>query len=38
MKLPTMLTDLLADVREPGVLWQAGVILLCVLVGWGLAS
>jgi small-conductance mechanosensitive channel len=37
MRLSTMLSDLLDDLREPGVLWQAGAIALCVLAGWGLA-
>jgi small-conductance mechanosensitive channel len=37
MRMSQLLSDLLADLREPGVLWQAGAIALCVLAGWGLA-
>jgi small-conductance mechanosensitive channel len=37
MQMSKMLSDLLADLREPGVLWQAGAIALSILVGWGLA-
>ena len=37
MQMSKLLSDLLADLREPGVLWQAGAIALCVLMGWGLA-
>ncbi|MES2755764.1 MAG: mechanosensitive ion channel domain-containing protein [Pseudomonadota bacterium] len=37
MQMSKLLSDLLVDLREPGVLWQAGVIALCILVGWGLA-
>ncbi|WP_426178240.1 mechanosensitive ion channel family protein [Massilia sp. TWR1-2-2] len=37
MQMSKLLSDLLADLREPGVLWQAGAIALCILVGWGLA-
>ncbi len=37
MPLSNLLNDFIDDIREPGVLWQIGVILLCVLLGWGLA-
>ncbi|HEU5434932.1 MAG TPA: mechanosensitive ion channel domain-containing protein, partial [Telluria sp.] len=37
MRLPTLLTDLLGDLREPGILWQAGAIIFSILIGWGLA-
>ena len=35
--LPKLLSDLAEDLREPGILWQAGVIVLCIAIGWGLA-
>jgi small-conductance mechanosensitive channel len=37
MHLSTLLADLLGDLREPGILWQAGAIALSILIGWGLA-
>ena len=37
MPLSNLLTDLLNDIDNPGILWQAGVILLCAAAGWGLA-
>ena len=37
MRLPQLLSDLLSDLREPGVLWQAGAIALSILLGWALA-
>jgi small-conductance mechanosensitive channel len=37
MHLSTLLNDLLGDLREPGILWQAGAIVLSILIGWGLA-
>ncbi|MDL2356194.1 MAG: mechanosensitive ion channel [Pseudomonadota bacterium] len=37
MHLSTMLSDLFDDLREPGILWQAGATVLCMLIGWGLA-
>ena len=37
MPLPKLLSDFLDDLREPGILWQAGVIVLCIAIGWGLA-
>ena len=32
-----LLTDLLRDLRDPSVLWQAGAILVCVALGWALS-
>jgi small-conductance mechanosensitive channel len=32
-----MLTDLLRDLRDPSVLWQAGAIALCLGLGWTLS-
>jgi small-conductance mechanosensitive channel len=37
MHLSTLLTDLLGDLREPGILWQAGAIIFSILIGWALA-
>ncbi|MFD2366518.1 mechanosensitive ion channel family protein [Pseudoduganella sp. GCM10020061] len=37
MPISSLLTDLLNDLRDPAVLWQAAVIAACVIVGWGLA-
>lgn len=37
MHLPKLLSDLIDDLREPGILWQAGAIVLSVAVGWWLA-
>ena len=37
MPLPKLLSDFLDDLREPGVLWQVGAIVLCIAIGWGLA-
>ena len=37
MPLPKLLSDFLDDLREPGILWQAGAIVLCIFIGWGLA-
>jgi small-conductance mechanosensitive channel len=37
MHLPTLLSDLFDDLREPGILWQVLAIVLCMAVGWGLA-
>jgi small-conductance mechanosensitive channel len=38
MHLSDLLADLLGDLREPGILWQAGAIVLSILIGWGLAQ
>ena len=32
-----LLQDLWSDLQEPNVLWQAGVLALCVAAAWGLA-
>jgi small-conductance mechanosensitive channel len=37
MHLSTLLNDLLGDLREPGILWQAGAIIFSILIGWSLA-
>lgn len=37
MVLSNLLTDLFGDLSEPGILYQAGAIALCVVIGWGLA-
>lgn len=37
MRLPQLLSDLLDDLQEPGVLWQAGAIFVSVVLGWSLA-
>jgi small-conductance mechanosensitive channel len=38
MPLASLLTDLLHDLRAPGMMWQTGAIAACVVVGWGIAS
>jgi small-conductance mechanosensitive channel len=35
--LPSLWSDLWADLQDPNVLWQIGVLLLCLALGWGLA-
>jgi len=37
MPLADVFTDLIADFREPGVLWQLAAIALCMVAGWWLA-
>ncbi len=37
MPLSNLLSDLLDDIYNPAILWQAGIILACVVVGWGLS-
>jgi small-conductance mechanosensitive channel len=37
MHLPQLLSDLLSDLREPGLLWQIGAIALSIVLGWALA-
>ena len=37
MPLPKLLSDFVDDLREPGILWQAGAIVLCIAIGWALA-
>ena len=37
MPLSNLLSDLIDDIRDPGILWQAGAIMACVAIGWGLA-
>ncbi len=34
MPLANLLNDLLGDLRDPGLLWQAGAIVLSILLGW----
>ncbi len=37
MRLPQLLSDLLGDLQEPGVLWQAVAIVASIAIGWALA-
>jgi small-conductance mechanosensitive channel len=37
MQLSNLLSDLFDDLSDPGVIWQVGAIVLCVLLGSGLA-
>lgn len=37
MPLSNLLSDLLEDINKPVILWQAGIILACALLGWTLA-
>jgi small-conductance mechanosensitive channel len=37
MPLSNLLSDLLADINKPVILWQAGILAVCVLMGWTLA-
>ena len=37
MPLSDLLADLLGDIRQPAIVWQALAIVLCVGSGWGLA-
>lgn len=37
MRLPQLLADLLSDIREPGVFWQALAIAASIVLGWTLA-
>jgi hypothetical protein len=30
-------TELLTDVSSPDLIWQCGVVVLCILIGWALA-
>ncbi|KQV54137.1 MULTISPECIES: mechanosensitive ion channel family protein [unclassified Duganella] len=37
MPLANLLNDLLGDLRDPGLMWQLGAIVLSVLLGWSLS-
>ncbi len=37
MPISNLLTDLLQDIHRPEIVWQAGIIVACVVVGWLLA-
>jgi len=37
MPLSNLLTELFDDIDKPVIYWQAGIILVCMAVGWGLA-
>lgn len=37
MPLSNLLSDLLDDINTPVFLWQAGIIVVCVVLGWTLA-
>jgi len=36
--IPGFVADLLDDLRDPGILWQAGVLALCLCVAWLVAG
>jgi small-conductance mechanosensitive channel len=35
--IPSVLIDMLGDLRQPDVLWQLGALAFCVLAGWALS-
>ncbi|TWI64498.1 mechanosensitive ion channel-like protein [Pseudoduganella lurida] len=35
--LSALLNDLLGDLRDPGLLWQLGALVLCIVLGWGIS-
>ena len=35
--MPAFLADLWGDLRDPGILWQAGTLALCLLLAWSIA-
>ncbi len=37
MPLSNLLSDLLEDINKPVILWQAGIIAVCVALGWMMA-
>ena len=37
MPIQNLLTDLLGDIHKPEIVWQAGIIVVCVAAGWLLA-
>ncbi|MES2321148.1 MAG: mechanosensitive ion channel domain-containing protein [Pseudomonadota bacterium] len=37
MPLSNLLTDLIDDIHNPVILWQAGIIFVCIVLGWGLS-
>jgi small-conductance mechanosensitive channel len=37
MPISNLLTDVLADIHKPAIVWQAGLIIVCAVVGWLLA-
>jgi small-conductance mechanosensitive channel len=37
MPLANLLNDLLGDLRDPGLMWQAGAVALSILLGWTLS-
>ena len=37
MPLSNLLSDLLDDINKPVILWQAGIIVVCAVLGWSLA-
>jgi small-conductance mechanosensitive channel len=37
MPLSNLLSDLLEDINKPVILWQAGIIIACMVTGWMLA-
>lgn len=38
MPLSNLLTELIDDIDKPEILWQAGIIVVCVLAGWLLSQ
>ncbi|MGW8394054.1 mechanosensitive ion channel family protein [Pseudoduganella sp. HUAS MS19] len=37
MSLANLLNDLLGDLRDPGLMWQVGAIVLSIMLGWTLS-
>ena len=37
MPFSNLLTDLLDDINKPVILWQAGIVVVCAVLGWSLA-
>lgn len=35
--LQILISDLVSDLRDPGLMWQLGALLLSILLGWGLS-
>ena len=37
MPLSNLITDLIDDIHNPVILWQAGIIIVCIVLGWALS-
>ena len=37
MPISNLLSDLIEDINKPVILWQAGIIVVCAVLGWSLA-